>query len=98
MRLLFKAYFPAQSFSHLHQTSEQLLLKVFATENYLNKITKLLYLDQTVANDALQHKIGRLLERLKEENYDNFPIVQSARVALLFADAKALEKVPYFLR
>ena len=98
MRLLFKAYFPSQNFNHLHQTSEQLLLKVLSTENYLDKINKCLYIDQIVANDALQHKIHRLIDRLRDDHYDNFAIVQSARVALLFADAKGLAEVPYFLR
>lgn len=50
LRLMFKAYLPSEKFHHLHQTADHLLLKIFSSENYLNKISTHLFIDQKIAN------------------------------------------------
>lgn len=65
MRVLFKAYFPSQTFHHLHATTDQLILKIFSTEAYLSKISKHLYIDEEIANKSLLKRIDRLMSCLK---------------------------------
>ena len=72
MRLLFKAYFPSETFNHLHQTSNNLLLKVLSTEAHLLKLNPYIYIDQNIANEALEYRIERLRSNLKEGKYLNY--------------------------
>ena len=50
MRIFFKAYFPSDSYNHLHQTTNELLNKVFSTESFKFKLNRYLYIDQNIAN------------------------------------------------
>lgn len=71
MRILFKAYFPTDTFNHLHQTTSHLLLKIFSSEAHLLKLTPCLYIDQDIANRSLIYRIQQLFTQLKEGKYDN---------------------------
>lgn len=75
MRLLFKAYFPSDTFNHLHQTTNQLLLKIFSTENYLSKISTHLYIDQDIANESLNIRIKKLMNNIEKDQYDNCKLI-----------------------
>jgi hypothetical protein len=96
--MLFKAYFPSDSFHHLHQTTDHLLLKLFATEDYLNKVSTHLFIDQTLANQTLLYRIGRLSSNLKQGQYDNEGELKAIQNALVFAEKQGLANVPYFLK
>lgn len=85
MRMLFKAYFPTDNFNHLHQTTTQLLLKVFSTEAYLLKLNPYLYIDQSIANDSLEYRINKLITNLKNKEYDNSKLVNSIQHTLLYS-------------
>jgi DNA recombination-dependent growth factor C len=98
MRLLFKAYFPVDNFNHLHQTANQLLLKLFSTEAFLLKLNPYLYVDQSVANDSLEYRIAKLNENLNTGKYNNSSLIDSIQHTLLYSDRKGLENVPYFLK
>lgn len=65
MRLLFKAYFPSDTYHHLHQTAAHLLLKVLSTETHMLKLNPYLYIDQGVANASLEYRIHRLCANLR---------------------------------
>lgn len=64
MRILFKAYFPNEKFLHFHQTNDHLLLKIFSTENYLNKISAHLFIDEKLANETLMYRLRKLFDNL----------------------------------
>lgn len=90
MRILFKAYFPSANFNHLHQTANQLLLKVLSTEAILLKLNPYLYIDQNIANESLEYRIGKLCANLREKQYDNYGLVDSIQHTLLYANKTGL--------
>lgn len=98
LRLLFKAYLPGETFHHLHQTTDHLFLKIFSSENYLNKVSKHLFIDQDLASQVLSFRLEKLVENLKHQEYDNNKHLRAIQNALVFANRKGLEKVPYFLK
>jgi hypothetical protein len=98
MRLLFKAYFPSDTFNHLHQTANHLLLKVLSTEAHILKLNPYIYIDQAIANDALQYRIDRLRANLHEGKYNNHSLVETIQHTLLYSDRRGMEQVPYFLK
>lgn len=98
MRLLFKAYFPINTFNHLHQTASHLLLKVFSTEAHMLKLNPYLYIDHTIANDSLQYRIQKLCQSLRDGKYDNNKLIETIQHTLLYSDRRGMERVPYFLK
>jgi hypothetical protein len=98
MRLLFKAYFPSDTYHHLHQTSNHLLLKVLSTEAHMLKLNPYLYIDQAIANQSLEYRIDRLCANLREGKYNNYAWVETIQHTLLYSDRRGIEQVPYFLK
>lgn len=98
MRLLFKAYFPTDTFNHLHQTAGHLLSKALSSEAHLLKLNPYLYISQDTANRSLTYRIQQLCAELKEGKYDNHKWLKSIQHTLGYCDQKGMEAVPYFLK
>ena len=90
LRLIFKAYFPTDAFHHFHQTIDHLLLKIFSSENYLNKISTHIITDQKIANEALTKSVKQYLQKLNDEDYDNLSLQKKIQNSLVYADRQTV--------